>query len=173
MIIKHRSRGPGGWKIGLVAGLLFAVLIGPAHGQNKPERATGEGHLGQTGRRPYITVHQGQLSVDLWEVEVGDVLTRIGHEAGVLITGSPTTGARVSAQFMDVELEAGLRRLLGRAALSYAIRYARDSTGAVAMQEVRVFGAVSEEPLSPLNATARTGPDRTVRSRAGPQPPAD
>ena len=90
---------------------------------------------------------------------MGEVLARIGHEADVSITGSPTSGARVSAQFMEVDPEAGLRRLIQRASLNYAIRSARDPTGAVAMQEVRVFGLASEEPPLCRTPPRATGPD--------------
>jgi hypothetical protein len=156
-----------------MAGLLMAGLSGAGYGLERPVPPAEKASLGGSTTRFSLTVRQGRLSVDLWEVEVGEVLARIGHEAGVLITGNPTSGARVSVQFTDLELEVGLRRLLRRTSLSYAVRYARDSAGAVAMQEVRVFGAASEEPLSPLNTATGTGPDPPARSRVGPQPPAD
>ena len=118
-------------------------FLGWDTGKTEPEPTAGEGRL---AKRLHVTVHQGRLSVDLYEAEVAKVLARIGHEAGVIITGSPISGARVSAQFTDMEFAAGLRRLLQRASLNYAVRYARDSTGAVAMHEVRVFGMPSEGP---------------------------
>jgi hypothetical protein len=171
MPLRHQGQGGGRyWGAGLVAGLLLAVLAGPGHGQDKPERAAREGHL---AKRLHVQVHHGRLSVDLWEAEVGEVLARIAQTAGVIITGSPISGVRVSAQFTDVELEAGLRRLLQRASVSHVVRYARDPTGAIGMQEVRVFGVASEGLPAPLNATTRAGPARTVRSRAGSQPPVD
>jgi len=156
-----------------MGGLLVAGLSGAAHGLERPAPPAGRASPAGSATRFSLTVRQGQLSVDLWEVEVGEVLARIGHEADVIITGSPTSGARVSMQFTDIELEAGLRRLLQRASLSYAIRYTRDATGTVAMQEVRVFGVASEESPSLLNATTPPSPDRPVRDRVGRQPPPD
>jgi hypothetical protein len=153
-----------------VAGLVCAVLAGLGHGQDNAERAAGEGRLAM---RLQVQVHQGRLSVDLWDAEVAKVLARIGRDAGILITGSPTSGVRLSAQFTDVELDAGLRRLLRLAALSYALRYAQGPTGMASVQEVRVFGAAADGASAPLNATRRADPDRTVQSRLGPPSPAD
>jgi hypothetical protein len=172
-VMRDRRKDEGDWQSSLVAWLVLVVLLGLGPKVMGPALYAGENSSGRPSSRLHVAVHQGQLSVDLWEAEVGEVLARIGHEAGVIITGSPPSGARVRAQFRDVELEAGLRRLLGRASLSYAIRYARDSTGAMAMQEVRVFGLAGEEPPAPLNAAARVGPDHTVRSRVGLPPSAD
>jgi hypothetical protein len=153
-----------------VAGLILAVLAGLGHGQDQPDRTAGEGHL---AARLQVHVHQGRLSVDLWNAEVSKVLAQLGQAAGVLITGSPTSGARVSAQFTDVELEVGLRRLLRLAALNYAIRYAQETTGVASVREVRVVGAAADGFSAPLNATTRAGPGRPMHSRLGPQPPAD
>jgi hypothetical protein len=168
LVTSHRRRSGACRTVGILTLLLVAALSGPGHGLQRPAPAVGEGHSGGPAARLHLTVHQGQLSVDLWEAEVGDVLTRIGHEARVIITGSPTTGVRVSAQLTDVELEAGLRRLLGRGALSYAIRYARDSTGAMAMHEVRVFPATPEGPLPPPPGTTRD-PEARAATSADPR----
>jgi hypothetical protein len=142
----HRRQGKDCWMVSLVAGLVLAVAPALSHGLEGPGPPPREGHLAP--RRP-LSVRQEQLSVDLREAEVGEVLARIGQEAGVVMLGNPTPGARVSAQFMEVELEAGLRRLLRQASMSYAIRYAWDSTGGVTIREVRVFGLANEEPPSP------------------------
>jgi hypothetical protein len=173
MVTTHRRRSGGCRTVGVLTWLLVAAVSALGYRLEKPAPSVGEGRSGGLTAQLHMTVHQGRLSVDLREAEVAEVLAWLGQAAGVLITGSPAAGERVSAQFTDVELEVGLRRLLRLAALSYAIRYAEAPTGVASVQEVRVFGAVTEEPLSPLNATARTGPDRTARSRAGPQPPAD
>jgi hypothetical protein len=124
-----------------VVWLLFAGFYGLGHGQERPDPPTGEAG---PAPRLHVAVRQGRLSVDLLEAEVGEVLARIGQEAGVVITSSPTSGVQVSAQFTDMALEQGLRRLLRLASLSYAIRYTQGPTGAVVMHEMRVFRAASD-----------------------------
>jgi hypothetical protein len=65
-----------------------------------------------------VVVHDGRLSVDLQDADLGAVLAQIGRQAGIRMSAGPSAGARVSARFADVELEAGLRRLLRLASLS-------------------------------------------------------
>jgi hypothetical protein len=169
MIMSDRRRGGGCRTVGVLAWLLVAALCGSGHGLERP------------AQRLHLTVHQGRLSVDLWEAEVAKVLVRLGQEAGVTITGSPTSGERISAQFTDVELEVGLRRLLRLASLSHAIRYAQGPTGAVGVHEVRVFTAAPEGPLPAPPDTARDAEARAAssadpRGKAGsrwPAPPAE
>ena len=88
-----------------------------------------------------ITAQEGRLSVDLKEAEMRDVLAQIGKEAGITVVFESASRQRVSVRFSD-ELEPGLRRLLGLAALNYVIVYAQEAGGAVAIREVRVLDAV-------------------------------
>jgi hypothetical protein len=177
--MRHQGRGDGRyWGAGLVAGLLLAVLAGLGHGQGKPESVAREGHL---AKRIHVQVHEGRLSVDLWDAEVSEVLARLGQAAGVVITASPGAGTRVSAQFTDVELEVGLRRLLRLASLSHAIRYAQSPSGAAVVHKVWVFRAAPEGLLPSLPGTARDAEARAAssadyRGRAGsrwPTPPSE
>ena len=177
MATSHRRRSGGYRTVGVLTWLLVAALFGPEHGLWRPQPAAGEGRSDAPAARLHLTVHQGRLSVDLWEAEVSKVLVRLGQATGVLITGSPTSGERVSAQFTDVELEVGLRRLLRLASLSHAIRYAQGPTGTMGVHEVRVFTAATEGPLSRPHETARDPEARAAssadpRGRAGSRRPA-
>jgi hypothetical protein len=144
MVTSHWRRSRGCRTVGVFTWLFLAALAGPGHGLERPAPTVREDTSGLPTARLYLTVHQGRLSVDLRDAEVGEVLARLVQDAGVRITGSPTSGERVSAQFTDVELEVGLRRLLRLASLSPAIRYTQGSTGAMGVYEVRVFGAAPE-----------------------------
>lgn len=168
MVTSHRQRWEGYRTVGLFAWLLMAAVSALGYGLERPALAAGEGRSGVPAAQLHVTVHQGRLSVDLWEAEVSKVLARLGQETGIRITGSPTSGERVSAQFTDVELEGGLRRLLRLASLSHAIRYAQRPTGAVGMDEVRVFEAANQGPPPPLSGTARD-PEARAASSADPR----
>jgi len=89
--------------------------------------------------RLQVAVHQGRLSVDLWEVDLGEVLAQIQQQAGISIRVSPGPEHTVSVQFTAVALDQGLRRVLQLASRSYAMRYAPGPTGEVTLQAVQVF----------------------------------
>jgi len=105
----------------------------------------------------HVEVHQGRLSVDLREADVEEVFDQIRQQAGVPITGSPSATETISLQFTDLVLEEGLRRVLQRASLSYAMLYAPDRAGGVVMREVHVFGRTREEGQDPLVAERAVG----------------
>jgi hypothetical protein len=92
------------------------------------------------GAQMSVAVHAGQLSVDLREAQVQDVLAMIGQQAGLRVQGASAANRTVSAQFADMELDQGLRRLLRAASLSYTLLYARGPAATSILQEVRVFG---------------------------------
>jgi hypothetical protein len=87
-----------------------------------------------------VLVHDGRLSVDVQETGLGAVLAQIGRQAGIRMSAGPSAGKRVSARFADVELEAGLRRLLRLASLSHILLYTNGPGGTVTISEVRVLG---------------------------------
>ena len=139
-------------RLGVVTALLVGLLAGLAAGAPAP-----------AGRQLRITVHDGQLSVDVHQAEIGAVLAQIGAQAGVRIVLAPPAARQVSAQFSGVELDAGLRHLLRLAALSYLIRYGPGPTGAPVVQEVRVYGG--EARAGELAAAA---PDPEAPDAPGP-----
>jgi hypothetical protein len=129
MIRDQQLQGKGGWVVCVVTSLLATSLLWL--------EATAQAYVAEPQHN--FRIHQGRLSVDLQEEDVGDVLTAVGQRAGITILGNPRPGARVSTQFTGLSLDEGLRRLLRLASLSYSFVYARDPTGAVVLTAVHVF----------------------------------
>jgi type II secretory pathway component GspD/PulD (secretin) len=135
------------WLCSIVAGLLV-LLTGMS------AWSSGKGLYAEAARPQRVApgravvVHQGQLSVDVQAADLGEVLSQIGQQAGIRISAGPSTGKRVSAQFADVELEEGLRRLLRLASLSHLFLYGPGPAGTVAITEVRVLGEGTADPPS-------------------------
>jgi hypothetical protein len=136
---------------GIAAGLLVLLLPGTGawssgkglHAEAaRPQRAA-PGRL--------VVVQEGQLSVDVQAADLGEVLAQIGQQAGIRISAGPSAGKRVSAQFANVELEEGLRRLLRLASLSHLFLYGPGPAGAVAITEVRVLGEGTAESTRPAS----------------------
>ena len=156
--------GTARWRLGVVTALLVGLLAGLAAGAPAP-----------AGRRLRIVAHDGQLSVDVHQAEIGAVLAQIGAQAGVRIVLAQPAARQVSAQFSGVELDAGLRHLLRLAALSYVMRYGPGPTGAPVVQEVRVYGgevqagdrvAAAPAPAAPeAPGSTRDAPARTLRGQ--------
>jgi hypothetical protein len=173
MAVKRHRRREARWIFGVVTGLLLALT--PLMGVWPEGKALNTGHTRQRAleKRPYVVVRQGQLSVNVREADLGEVLAEIGRQAGIRMVLGPSPGERISAQFSGVELETGLRRLLRLASLNYIILYAPESAGRCAstgsltsclkdmirnapdsarrsvIQEVRVFGEKKEETPPP------------------------
>ena len=133
----HRRQGHGLW--GGVASLLVILLLVPGvcpwAGATPPEDIPVQGRA----PRLQVAVHQGRLSVYLWEADLGEVLAQIHQQAGISIRVSPGPEHTVSVQFTDVALKQGLGRVLQLASQSYAMRYVPGPTGEVTLQEVQVF----------------------------------
>ena len=134
----HRRQGYG--ISGGVASLLVILLLVPVA---RPWAGAP---------RLQVAVHQGRLSVDLWEADLGEVLAQIHQQAGISIRVSPGPAPTVSVQFADVALDQGLRRVLQLASRSYAMRYAPGPTGEVTLQEVQVFAEAPAGDQSPAGA---------------------
>lgn len=145
-----------------LASLLVIVLLESAAWLWAGAPNPGDIPLKRAASRLHVVVHQGQLSVDLWEADVEEVLAQIGQQAGIRIIVSPSAEEKISVQFTGVTLERGLRRVLQRASRSYAMLYAADLAGGVAVREVRVFGKADEG-----------GPVPVVAERAAEEPTAE
>jgi hypothetical protein len=130
---EHSLRG------GILSLLVFLLLIPVAQ-------------LRAGGPRLQVAVHQGRLSVHLWEADLGEVLAQIHQQAGISIRVSPSPAPRLSVQFTDVALDHGLRRLLQLASRSYAMHYAPGPTGEVILQEVQIFAEALAVDQSPAGA---------------------
>src|SRR5262245_37579437 len=162
-------RGTRG-RLGVVTALLIGLLAGPGAGAAAP-----------AGLRLRVTVHDGQLSVDVHQAEIGAVLAEIGAQAGVRIVWAQPAARQVSAQLAGVELEAGLRHLLRLAALSYVMLYGPGPTGAPVVHEVRVYGGEAQAEERAATAPAPDAPDapgpaladpfRTLREQIAAGPP--
>jgi hypothetical protein len=117
------------WTCSLLVGLLIILTAWTNAWPLKPLR----------GQLP-VEVHEGQLSVDLREAPVQEGLAAIGRQAGLRVSVEAAANRTVSAQFTNVALDQGLRRLLRAASLSYTLLYARGPATTDILQEVRVFG---------------------------------
>jgi hypothetical protein len=135
-----------------LATLLVILLLGPAARPWAGKPNPGDIPLKGPAPRLHVAVQQGQLSVDLWEVNVEEVLAQIGQKAGIPIIVSPSVEETISVQFMGVALEQGIRRVLERASRSYVILYTPDPAGGMTMREVRVFGKAHEGGPGPVTA---------------------
>jgi hypothetical protein len=160
-----RQRGRGGSRcFGIIVSLLLVLLLWAGALSQGQEGRAADTHQ-RSIEKLYVAVQQGRLSVDLREADIGEILARIGQQAGIAILDAPSVGKRIGAQFTDVELDKGLRHLLRLASLSYGIRYAPGLTGGVAVTEVHVFGQGKDEgPPRPVMAEqsreAHEAPDR-------------
>jgi type II secretory pathway component GspD/PulD (secretin) len=139
------------WSWSILVGLLIALTAG-----------TSAWPLRSLGTRMHVAVHEGQLSVDLHEAPVREVLAAIGQQAGLRVSVDGSASRTVNAQFTAMELDQGLRHLLRAASLSYALRYIRGSAGTGILQEVRVFGEERGGATASLNQT----PGERVRPTA-------
>jgi hypothetical protein len=131
---------------------LLVLLLGPTARPWAGALTPGDVASQRLTPRVQVTVQQGRLSVDLREAEVGEVLAQISQQTGIPILVSPGAGEPISVRFTGVALDQGLRRLLQLASRSYAMRYARDPTGGVTIQEVRVFGEAQAGGSEPSRA---------------------
>jgi hypothetical protein len=133
----HRHQGRQIW--GGLASLLVLLLV--------PVAQSWAG-----APRLQVVVHEGRLSVDLWEADLGDVLAQIHQQAGISIRLNPGPAPTLSIQFTDLALDQGLRRLLQLASRSYAMYYAPGSTGKFALQELQVFTEAPAGESKPVRA---------------------
>jgi hypothetical protein len=117
------------WTGSLVASLCMTLIPLLGHGAH--------GHAAEPW--PDMAIHQGRLSVQLQDADIGDVLAAIGRQAGITIQGDPRPGIRVSMQFNGIPLDEGLRRLLRLASLSSTMVYAHSPKGAIVLTAVHVF----------------------------------
>jgi hypothetical protein len=147
MAAKHPHATDRRWSCSVLVGLLIALTAWTSAWPLRP-----------LGARMHVTVHEGQLSVDLHEAQVRDVLAAIGQQAGLRVYVDASAHRTVNAQFTAMELDQGLRRLLRAASLSYILGYTRGFAGTGILQEVRVFGG------EPIGAT--TSPNLAPEARA-------
>jgi hypothetical protein len=132
-----------GWIMSLLASLFVTLIPWLGHG--------AQGHM--LGSQRDIMVHQGRLSVHLWEADVRDVLTAIEQQAGITIHADLRPGIRVSTYFSGMLLDEGLRHLLRRASLSSTMVYTSGPASAVMLTAVYVFEEATGPAPTPQLAT--------------------
>jgi hypothetical protein len=128
------------WSYSMLVGLLIALTTWTGAWPQARARDAGSAPPRPLGTRLHVAVRDGQLSVDLREAQMRDVLAAIGRQAGLRVRVDAAANRTVNAQFTDMELDQGLRRLLRVASLSYSLLYAPSPAATVILQEVRVFG---------------------------------
>jgi hypothetical protein len=124
--------------------------------------------------RLQVAVETGQLSVNLREAPVREVLAAIGRQAGLRVRMEAGDARRVTAQFTAMALEPGLRRLLRAAALSSALEYTRAPGAAPTLSAVRVFGAAHDpahDRPSPDTLAQAEAPERVAHALPAAEPP--
>lgn len=155
---RHRRRA--GWSLGALTAVFLTLtpwLEGALpQGTEQPAEATSQKSPVPHG---HVAVQQGRLSVDLRNADVAEVFTQIERQAEIPIIIDPMDRQPVSAQFSNIELEQGLRRLMRLASLSYTILYTLKPDGTVRMKEVRVFKPEKEVTSQRLVA------ERTMEER--------
>ena len=146
----HQRQGYGirGGVASLLVVLSLVLVECPWAGALPP----GELSVPRLVPRSQVAVHQGRLSVNLWEADIREVLVEIQHQSGIPISVGPGPEHKVSAQFTDVALDQGLRRLLQLASQSYAMRYALGRPGEVILQEVQILTMAPAGDQSPAGA---------------------
>jgi type II secretory pathway component GspD/PulD (secretin) len=148
----HQRQGHRIW--GGIASLLVILLLVPI-----AQLGAGAPHL-------QVAVHQGRLSVNLWEADLGEVLAQIHQQAGISFRVSPSPQSTVSIQFTDMALDQGLRRVLQLASRSYAMHYGVGLTGEATLQEVQVFAEAPAGDQNPAGAAhAKETPGAEVSQR--------
>jgi hypothetical protein len=138
--LSRQSRGRGLWLLGVLVG--FCLTVAPWSGacsQEKPPATVAQQTASPKPGLP-TAVQQGRLSVNLLDADIIEVLDAISAQAGITLRVIAKVRKTVNAQFSEVALDEGLRRLMHLPALSYAMRYAPDPAGASTIKEVFVLG---------------------------------
>lgn len=151
---------------GITLGLILGVDCYAAPGALSKQNPSPEfRQLDEAQALASITVADRRLTVNLRQAELQEVLSRIGKEAGFSLKMTLTAGETISAQFTDMALIQGLRRLLRLASRSYAMVYETKDDPGADLKELWVFSTGNESaPDFPVVARrdegAVTDPDR-------------
>lgn len=82
-----------------------------------PGASAGEG--GMPAPQMKIAIHDGLLSLDVRDVEIGDILRVVAEKTGIGLTVGEGVGGKVTLLLEDVSLEEALRRLCASRAILY------------------------------------------------------
>jgi hypothetical protein len=136
------------WSGRVLLGLLMTLTVWTSAWPEARIRHVGSAPLRSLGAHMHVVVHEGYLSVDLWEAPVREVLAAIGQQAGLRMRTEAAANRTVNTQFTAMEVDQGLRRLLQAASLSYALLYTQGPTATAILHEVRVFGEARSDGLA-------------------------
>ncbi len=141
------------WIIAILAGFSFLLIpYTEAWSQGRGSKVEDTRQRSVAKGLPII-VQEGRLFLDVQDADLAEVLAQIGRQAGIRMSSGPSSGKRVSAQFVGVELEEGLRRLLRMVSLSHMFLYAQGPAGKVTISELRVLGEGKESTPGPATVT--------------------
>ena len=166
------------WSCRVLMGLLMTLTVWTGGWAQARMREAGSEPLRPLGAQMHVTVDEGSLSVDLREAPVREVLAMIGQQAGLHVHIDAAVTRTVSAQFREMALDQGLRRLLQATSISYALLYTRGPAATAILHEVRVFGEERREELTnhdqaPIQLAQHAAAQLTLppqEERAEPQP---
>jgi hypothetical protein len=109
--------------------LIFVVPAGSMYAQAPAEN----GRLGSTasnldGSAIAVKYSKGLMSVSVKDADIGQLFKVIGEKTGIQVNLDPAIGGKVSAEFNDLSLEAGLQRILAAIGeKNLAVEYLRTS----------------------------------------------
>lgn len=149
-----RHRG-GQRRLELLLGLLWLLAAGEGAWSLERQPAAPARQALPPEPRLHVVVHQGRLSVELYEAEVGEVLARLSQQAGLAVVVPVVPGRRISTRFANLALADGLHRLLRLADLSYALVSAQDRAGARSVPTLYVLGRAGGAPPPRIPASRR------------------
>ena len=83
---RHRRRQLGGcWSFRLLASLLLTLLPWLGGWTEGRELQADDSRQERPATRLHVSIQHGQLSVDLWDADIGEVLAQIGQKSGIPI----------------------------------------------------------------------------------------
>ena len=164
MVLTRHRRHNGSWIFSVLVGLFCCLVLCTGAWSEGKRLQPEETRQKNAAKGLYVALQDGRLSVDLQEADMGEVLEQIGRQAGIRISGGPSSGKKVSARFSGVELEEGIRRLLRSVSLSHIFMYASIPAGSVKISEVRVLGEgkeVAPPPATPAEPGVQSNEQNT------------
>jgi hypothetical protein len=118
-----------------------------------------------------VTYQQGRLSVRAERVPLAQILQEVSRQTGLTIQGLASMQQEVSAQFDDLPLPDGLRRLLVR--VNYLLLIEHSAPGEPPRLQALVFGRDTTPPVEYLREPARTSSRKGTASEELEQALAD
>jgi hypothetical protein len=119
----------------------------------------------------HVEVSRGELTVDVRQIPLAQVLEIVGERAGLAMTLHGDLGAPITEAFVGLPLEEGIRRLARGHSTAVTYGVAPGGSETLRLAEVRVMAkgsAMSSPP--PIAATPRSLPADSGAAEAGGEP---